>query len=169
VRAQLDALGATGTRIVVTSDLDEYAIAALAAAPVDSYGVGTSLVTGSGAPTAGMVYKLVAREGASGELVGVAKRSIDKLSVAGRKDALRRRDPEGTAVEEVVAIGRPAVDDGDDRPLLRRLVAAGETVGAESLDDARGRHVRSLAELPSAARQLSRGEPVIPTRYESTT
>jgi nicotinate phosphoribosyltransferase len=169
VRAQLDALGATSTRIVVTSDLDEYAIAALAAAPVDSYGVGTSLVTGSGAPTAGMVYKLVAREGASGELVGVAKRSIDKLSVAGRKDALRRRDPEGTAVEEVVAIGRPAVDDGDDRPLLRRLVAAGETVGAESLDDARGRHVRSLAELPSAARQLSRGEPVIPTRYESTT
>jgi nicotinate phosphoribosyltransferase len=65
VRAQLDALGATGTRIVVTSDLDEYAIAALAAAPVDSYGVGTSLVTGSGAPTAGMVYKLVAREGAA--------------------------------------------------------------------------------------------------------
>ena len=48
VRAQLDALGATGTRIVVTSDLDEYAIAALAAAPVDAYGVGTQLVTGSG-------------------------------------------------------------------------------------------------------------------------
>ena len=61
VRDQLDSLGATDTRIVVTSDLDEYAIAALAAAPVDGYGVGTSLVTGSGAPTAGLVYKLVAR------------------------------------------------------------------------------------------------------------
>src|SRR5690606_12370197 len=60
VRAQLDALGATATRIVVTSDLDEHAIAALASAPVDVYGVGTSLVTGAGAPTAGLVYKLVA-------------------------------------------------------------------------------------------------------------
>ncbi|MEO8888269.1 MAG: nicotinate phosphoribosyltransferase, partial [Jatrophihabitantaceae bacterium] len=61
VRAQLDGLGATATRIIVTSDLDEYAIAALAAGPVDGYGVGTQLVTGSGAPTASMVYKLVAR------------------------------------------------------------------------------------------------------------
>lgn len=41
VREQLDSLGATDTRIIVTSDLDEYAIAALAAAPVDGYGVGT--------------------------------------------------------------------------------------------------------------------------------
>src|SRR5688500_2223882 len=38
VRKQLDDLGATSTRITVTSDLDEYAIAALAAAPVDGYG-----------------------------------------------------------------------------------------------------------------------------------
>lgn len=49
VRAQLDGLGATDTRIVVTGDLDEHAIQALAVAPVDGYGVGTSLVTGSGA------------------------------------------------------------------------------------------------------------------------
>jgi nicotinate phosphoribosyltransferase len=170
VRAQLDALGATGTRIVVTSDLDEYAIAALAAAPVDSYGVGTSLVTGSGAPAAGMVYKLVAREDSSGELVGVAKRSVDKRSVGGRKDALRRRDESGTAVEEVIGIGhRPVAgrrDGGDDRVLLRPLVSRGEAVGAESLADARARHAASLAELPAAARQLSRGEPVLPTRYE---
>jgi nicotinate phosphoribosyltransferase len=166
VRAQLDALGATGTRIVVTSDLDEYAIAALAAAPVDSYGVGTSLVTGSGAPTAGMVYKLVAREDSSGELVGVAKRSVDKLSVGGRKEALRRRSADGTAVEEVIGIGHEPVDGGGDRPLLRQYVARGEPVGAETLADVRARHVESLAELPAAARQLSRGEPVIPTRYE---
>ncbi len=90
VRAQLDALGARDTRIVVTSDLDEYAIAALAAAPVDSYGVGTSLVTGSGAPTAGLVYKMVSRADASGTLVDVAKKSKDKASVGGRKWALRR-------------------------------------------------------------------------------
>ena len=45
----------------MTSDLDEYAIASLAAAPVDAYGVGTQLVTGSAHPTCSMVYKLVAR------------------------------------------------------------------------------------------------------------
>src|SRR5262249_26040930 len=61
VRAQLDAVGATGTRIIITGDLDEYSIAALASAPVDGYGVGTALVTGSGVPTATLVYKLVAR------------------------------------------------------------------------------------------------------------
>ncbi|WP_055599795.1 nicotinate phosphoribosyltransferase, partial [Streptomyces aureus] len=61
VRQQLDELGARNTKIVVTSDLDEYAIASLAAAPVDAYGVGTQLVTGSGHPTCSMVYKLVAR------------------------------------------------------------------------------------------------------------
>ena len=63
------------TRIVVTSDLDEHSIAALAAAPVDVYGIGTALVTGSGAPTVGLVYKLVAREDKSGHLRAVAKRS----------------------------------------------------------------------------------------------
>src|SRR5690606_3600786 len=73
VREQLDELGATGTRITVTSDLDEYAIAALAASPVDFYGVGTSVVTGSGYPTASMVYKLVARQDSSGGWVAVAK------------------------------------------------------------------------------------------------
>ena len=91
VRAQLDELGANDTRILVTSDLDEHAIATLAAAPVDGYGVGTALVTGSGAPTSGFVYKLVAREDAAGTLVPVAKKSTEKLSVGGRKYALRRR------------------------------------------------------------------------------
>ncbi len=61
VRALLDQLGAHQTRIVLTGDLDEHSIAALAACPVDGYGVGTALVTGSGAPTAALVYKLVAR------------------------------------------------------------------------------------------------------------
>ena len=90
--------GATKTRIVVTSDLDEYAISGLMAAPVDRYGVGTSLVTGSGAPTVGMVYKLVERDG-----VPVAKKSEGKRSVGGRKHAVRRHDADGTALAEVVS------------------------------------------------------------------
>jgi nicotinate phosphoribosyltransferase len=166
VREQLDALGNRDTHIIVTSDLDEHAIAALGAAPVDGYGVGTSLVTGSGAPTAGLVYKLVAREGADGVMVGVAKRSKDKLSIAGRKWALRRRGPDGVAQAEVIGIGRPPADDGDDRVLLTDLVADGQIVGREPLDAARDRHVRSRHELPPQATQLSRGEPAIPTVYE---
>jgi nicotinate phosphoribosyltransferase len=163
VRAQLDSLGATGTRIIVTSDLDEFAIAALAAAPVDGYGVGTQLVTGSGHPTCGFVYKLVSREDASGELAPVAKRSPDKASVGGRKYALRRRSASGVAELEVVGIGLPPVDDGDDRSLLVPLVRSGEAVGREPLESARARHLAVRDELPVAIQQMSRGEPVIPT------
>ena len=165
VRDQLDRLGARSTEIVVTSDLDEYAIAALAAGPVDRYGVGTSLVTGSGAPTAGMVYKLVAREDATGAMVGVAKLSANKMSVAGRKYALRRRDVRGIAEAEVIGIGEPPANDGDDRSLLVALVTGGEVVdgAAMSLEAARVRHRESLAELPAEAHRLQRGEPVIPT------
>ncbi|WP_191279704.1 nicotinate phosphoribosyltransferase [Nocardioides flavus (ex Wang et al. 2016)] len=166
VRAQLDALGATGTRIVVTSDLDEHAIAALAVAPVDAYGVGTQLVTGSGHPTCGFVYKLVAREGDDGEMVSVAKKSTDKHSIGGRKYALRRRGPSGVARAEVVGIGEAPADDGDDRPLLVRLVEGGEVVGRATLDEARARHRASVAELPRAVTMMSAGEAVIPTIFE---
>src|SRR3954447_21180438 len=163
VRAQLDDLGAPHTRIVVTSDLDEFAIAALASAPVDAYGVGTQLVTGSGHPTCGFVYKLVAREDDTGTMVSVAKKSTDKISIGGRKYALRRRSASGVAEAEVIGIGEPPVDDGDDRPLLVPLVRGGYVVGRESLDDARARHLTARAELPPAAQQMSRGEAVIPT------
>ena len=167
VRSQLDGLGATGTRILVSGDLDEFSVAALAAAPVDAYGIGTSLVTGSGAPTAGLVYKLVAREGADGALAPVAKKSRDKASTGGRKWPLRRRGSDGIAVAEVLGVGAQPVGDGDDRPLHLPLVEAGEVVGTEPLDSARARHAASLAELPATARQLSRGEPAIPTVYET--
>ncbi|MFT4286238.1 nicotinate phosphoribosyltransferase [Nocardioides sp.] len=170
VRSLLDELGATKTRIIVTSDLDEFAIAALAAAPVDGYGVGTQLVIGSGHPTVGLVYKLVAREGASGELEPVAKKSVDKASVGGRKFALRRRSADGVAEAELLGIGAPPVDDRpktqqSDRALLVPLVRDGEVVGRESLDQARARHESARAELPIEARSLARGEPVIPTRF----
>ncbi|HEX5772244.1 MAG TPA: nicotinate phosphoribosyltransferase, partial [Nocardioidaceae bacterium] len=162
---QLDSLGATGTRIIVTSDLDEHSIAALAAAPVDGYGVGTSLVTGSGHPTSGFVYKLVAREDDNGALVSVAKKSKDKVSIGGRKYALRRRTAAGVAEAEVVGVGERPVDDGDDRELLVPLVRDGVVVGREDLSVARERHRRVREELPLPARMMSRGEPVIPTLH----
>ena len=165
VRAQLDELGAKDTRIVVTSDLDEYAIASLGAAPVDGYGVGTELVTGSGHPTCGFVYKLVSREGEDGEMVSVAKKSKDKMSIGGRKYALRRLSPRGVAEAEVIGIGDAPANDGNDRPLLVPLVRGGEIVGREPLEAARARHLASREELPLIARMLSKGETVLETLH----
>jgi nicotinate phosphoribosyltransferase len=167
VRAQLDTLGAKDTRIIVTSDLDEYAIAALAAAPVNAYGIGTSLVTGSGAPTAGLIYKLVAREDDAGHLVPVAKTSKDKASVGGRKWALRRLNALGVAEAEIIGIGEMPANDGNDRPLLVDLMRDGEIISGLDLGAARIRHEQSRAELPPRALRLSRGDPEIPTIYEA--
>lgn len=173
VRGLLDKFGNANTRITVTSDLDEYAIAALQAAPVDSYGVGTRLVTGSGAPTSSMVYKLVSREGPSGRMEPVAKASSGKASVGGKKFGLRRRDELGVATQEIVGVYHEPGDDGDDRPLLVDLVGDGEVhedfTGPAAVTRARRRHRESVAELPHSARRLSEGEPVIPTVIEPGT
>ena len=166
VRRQLDELGATETRIVVTSDLDEHAIAALASAPVDGYGVGNQLVTGSGHPTCGFVYKLVARASEAGDLVPVAKKSTDKISIGGRKHAVRRLGHDGVAEAEVVGIGEPPASDRNDRPLMVPLVRQGAVIGRESLAEARARHAAARAELPLPAQMLSRGEPVLDTLHE---
>jgi nicotinate phosphoribosyltransferase len=161
-RAQLDSLGARNTRIVVSGDLDEYAIAALRAEPVDAYGVGTSLVTGSGSPTAGMVYKLVEVDGRP-----VAKRSSHKESRAGRKAALRRHKPTGTALEEVVYVVADGVPEPGphDRVLQTPLVRDGSPVDLSTLDESRQRVRDGLVSLPWEGLKLSQGEPAIPTVY----
>ena len=168
VRRLLDDLGAKNTKIVLTGDLDEYSIAALAAAPVDGYGVGTSLVTGSGAPTAALVYKLVARSdgpGGRGPLRPVAKRSVGKPGRGGRKWAVRHRDEHGVAISEEIYSAPPDAAPSD-RLLLTSLVQGGEITGREPVDAARDRHRQVLAELPPQAFQLSRGDPALPTIFE---
>ena len=188
VRAQLDALGAPHTRIIVTSDLDEHAIAALAPAPVDGYGVGTALVTGSGLPTASLVYKLVARTDSVGPAArdadapwrSVTKASPGKIDHGGRKQAFRRHDARGIATAEVVRAvrapsggadgsGLPALadlpDDGGGRPLLTPLVRDGEIIGREPLSAARERHARTRAQLPAAALRLQPGGPALDTIF----
>ncbi len=162
VREQLDGLGATKTRIVVSGDLDEFAIAALRAEPVDMYGVGTSVVTGSGAPTANMVYKLVEVDG-----MPVEKRSSHKESHGGRKQALRLTKQSGTIVEEIVhPFGLPpsAQPGLTERALTVTLARGGEPVDDLGLDAARGRVKAGLHSLPWDGLKLSRGEPAIPTR-----
>ena len=162
VRRQLDALGAIDTKIVVSSDLDEFAIAALRSDPVDHYGVGTSLVTGSGAPTAGMIYKLVEVDG-----IPVEKRSSQKQSHGGRKQAHRLAKPTGTIIEEVVhPANQPPAESADlvARALFHPLVRGGEPVGHLDLASARETVAAGLLSLPWAGLKLSRGEPAIPTR-----
>jgi nicotinate phosphoribosyltransferase len=172
VRQLLDELGNVNTRIVVTSDLDEYAIAALQSAPVDAYGVGTSLVTGSGAPTASMVYKLVSRTDGTGEFVSVAKAAKNKASKGGRKYALRRLDEHGVATHEIIGVGHRPADDGNDRPLLHQFVKNGELLpgwtGHEGVLRARQRHADSMGELPPVVHRLHRGEPALATIYEES-
>jgi nicotinate phosphoribosyltransferase len=175
VRAQLDDLGAVDTRITVTSDLDEYTIAALSGAPVDAYGVGTSVVTGSGSPAAGMVFKLVARRDDGGEWVNVAKASSKKMSVGGRKNAARRLDSSRTAREEIVFVGdgpegEAEFEPGDElRPLMVRLMREGRAdaayTGHAGVEAARAHRAEVMQELPVEAFRLGRGEPVIPTNY----
>jgi nicotinate phosphoribosyltransferase len=160
VRRQLDDLGARRTRIVVSGDLDEFAIAALRAEPVDSYGVGTSVVTGSGAPTAHMVYKLVEVDG-----MPVEKRSTHKESHGGYKHAMRLVRPTGTILEEVVyPAGRPPATAEASRVLTVPLVRGGDRVADDDLATARGRAAAGLKILPWDGLKLSRGEPAIPTR-----
>lgn len=166
VRDQLDALGAPRTKIVVSGDLDEYAIASLRAEPVDVYGVGTSLVTGSGAPTAGMVYKLVEVDG-----VPVAKRSSHKESRGGTKSAVRLARRTGTVVEEIVypaSAARPEPNGFEVHDLQTPLVRDGAVVADQpTLQDSRELLARGLVSLPWEGLKLSDGDPAIPTTFVS--
>jgi nicotinate phosphoribosyltransferase len=166
-RKILDEEGAHDTRIIVTSDLDEFAIAALAAAPVNGYGVGTSVATGSGVPTAGFVYKLVARattDDPGAPCEPVEKRSASKSSTGGRKWATRRHS-DGRATTEVIYVGAPPEPRADERPLLGPLVRDGDPVPGSSLAEAREHCTRVRAELPATAMHLSPGDPAVEVEY----
>lgn len=170
VRAQLDRLGATETTITVTNDLDEFAIAGLSSVPVDSYGVGTSVVTGSGSVASGMVYKLVARrDGPDEAWVPVAKVSPGKASIGGVKRPVRRRDANGRATAELVGVGDAPLGDADDRPLYVDLVRGGEVdpqwLGREGVTAARAHRATAMAELHPNSLRLRAGDPALTTVF----
>jgi len=164
-RTQLDAAGATATRIVVSGDLDEYRLAELVDAPIDAYGVGTSVVTGSGAPTSGFVYKLVARaRSLGGPLEPVAKAGGSKATVGGRKRAGRRLH-EGVAVEEVLRDWHSHVP-AAERELQVPVLIDGARRHDPDLAGIREHHRAALAELPEQAYSLAPGVACIPTRHQ---
>lgn len=157
-RELLDSLGATGTRIVVTSDLDEFVIAALADAPIDGYGVGTRVATGSGHPTASMVYKLVAiADGDGAPLRPVAKKSKDKASVGGRKRPYRTYDADGLLTAEFFTAQDASPPGPDARPAQVPLVRAGAVVHRPALTEVRDFAATTLATLPADARSVAAG------------
>lgn len=139
-RLLLDSVGATGTRVVLTGDLDDAKIHDLRSAPVDAYGAGTSVVTGLGEPTAGFVYKLATMSGRP-----VSKASPGKATIGGRKWAWRVA---GTG-EEVVSLRSEPVPAGG-RPLQSRVVSGGERAQGSSLEESRAHHRRAVEELGSS-------------------
>ncbi len=162
-RALLDSLGATSTRIVATSDLDEFVIAALADAPIDGYGVGTRVATGSGHPTASMVYKLVAIADDDGQpLRPVAKKSKDKASVGGRKHPFRAYDADGILRAEWFT-GQDSTPAPDAHPVQVPLVRGGEVVHRPTLDEVRAFAASTLTTLPADARGVAAGPPYLTT------
>jgi nicotinate phosphoribosyltransferase len=162
-RQLLDSLGATETKIIVSGDLDEYAIAALAAEPVDMYGAGTAVVTGSGAPTAGLIYKLVEVDGRA-----VVKRSENKATVGGRKVAVRRHKPTGTATEEIVVSQGVPDRHPNDRLLQRSYLVGGEPVDLPTLAESREHLRQCLISIPWEGLKLSAGDPAIPVTIVPT-
>jgi putative nicotinate phosphoribosyltransferase len=150
-RALLDSLGASQTRILATSDLDEYVITALGDAPVDSFGVGTRVVTGSGHATAEFVYKLVEIDGRP-----VAKASEGKVSHGGRKSASREL-ADGLATREVLS----TKGNGPGRPLQVRVVRDGSVVHRPSLEEIRAHHLAARSELSGEALAMSDGPPAL--------
>ena len=150
-------------KITVTGDLDEFKVAELLAhnAPVDTFGVGTKLVTGYLPP--GFVFKLVAIEDGA-TMRPVAKRSIGKLSSGSAKEAYRLFENGVAVTEFVLAIDAGVTaPTGQHRALSQVLFEHGATVVDTSLETARATARTALAELPRRAFDLSSGDPVLAT------
>jgi nicotinate phosphoribosyltransferase len=144
----LDDLGAASTQIVISGDLTAESIAELvaAAAPIDAIGVGTSVVTGDGYPTASLAYKLVAIEDDAKLMRPVAKTSPGKLSLGGRKTAYR------IGADDVITLAdddmHPSHTSG--RLLTVEYVRSGVALRQSNIVDAARRLAQSRVELGGA-------------------
>jgi nicotinate phosphoribosyltransferase len=152
VRCILDAGGLGEVKIFASGGLDEDAIAAIVAAgaPIDGFGVGTSLTTSSDAPALDCAYKLE-------EYAGLArrKRSSGKATWPGRKQVWRRYGADGRMSGDLMSI------EGDAQagePLLEPVMRGGRRIAPRpTLADSRARAARDLARLPEALRRLMPG------------
>ncbi len=153
VRAILDAAGLPAAKIMVSGDLTEERVRALAAAgaPIDALGVGTDLATSGDAPNLGAVYKLVEIK-SSGENRPTFKRSAEKATLPGAKQVFRYED------RDVIGCSWECIGCGDNssvQALLSPVMIQGEIGGRlPSAKEARARATASIAALPAAIRSL---------------
>lgn len=164
-RKILDEFGAINTKIVLSSDIDEYSIDEMMdrGTPVDGIGAGTRVVTGSGHPTAGMVFKLVEREGNNGEMIPVAKKSSGKKSVGGRKHIYRTFDKSGKMTREFYSL----VNTHQPNPTQVTYVDKGKFQKLHTIDELRELHQKTMKTLPDEAKSLSTGDPLFTVGFEN--
>jgi nicotinate phosphoribosyltransferase len=152
VRRILDAGGLAEVRIFASGGLDEDSAARMlgAGAPIDGFGMGTSLTTSSDVPSLDCVYKLQ-------EYAGLARRkqSTGKATWPGRKQVWRTLDAQGRMWADVISLES---DRQDGEPLLQLVMQGGHrTAPSPPLADIRARSARELARLPEPLRRLERG------------
>jgi nicotinate phosphoribosyltransferase len=143
-RRILDEAGLHEATIFASGNLDEYRMRELSAAgaPINGFGVGTSLVTSSDAPFLDAVYKLQEYAGKPRR-----KRSTAKATWPGRKQIYRRLDDAGRFREDIITVeGDPQAGE----PLLIPVMRIGKRVSVpESLGAIRQRAATQLGRLPA--------------------
>lgn len=152
VRERLDRAGLRETKIVASSDLDEYVIAELLAqgARIDEFGVGTALSTSSDAPALSGVYKLVEYEGRPRLKLTEEE---DKASYPGSKQVFRFTD-DAVYTRDVIAAAQE--EDPLSKPLLTCVMRNGARLtSAPSLHQIRATAAELLAKLPPSVRRLT--------------
>jgi nicotinate phosphoribosyltransferase len=152
VRRILDEGGLHDVAILASGGLDEDALAALVAAgaPIDSFGVGTSLTTSSDVAALDCAYKLQ-------EYDGLARRKLatGRETWPGRKQVWRRYGADGRMAGDVLSLEG---DRQDGEALIKPVMRAGRRIDPKpSLTDIRARAARDLARLPEPLRRLDAG------------
>ncbi len=160
VRRILDEAGLQHVKIVVSGDLNEYKIAKLVAAgaPIDSFGVGTQMVTSEDAPSLGGIYKLVEQQ-IKGQVRYRAKFSRQKATYPGKKQVFRKTDSNGHFVEDIIGLEIDEIPPGHF-PLLVPIIQRGELVyDFPPLPDVQKFFLQNLQRLPEKYKQLEPTEP----------
>jgi nicotinate phosphoribosyltransferase len=152
VRRILDKGGLTDVRIFASGGLTEDSVAAMlqAGAPIDGFGMGTSLTTSSDVAALDCVYKLQ-------EYAGLPRRkqSTGKATWPGRKQVWRNYDSAGRMCGDVLSLEH---DNQRGEPLLQLVMQGGRRVApSPSLSDMRAHAARELARLPEPLRRLEPG------------
>jgi nicotinate phosphoribosyltransferase len=158
-RQLLDEARLTDVTIFASGNMDEYRLAEILAAeaPIDGFGIGTSLVTSSDAPYLDAVYKLQEYAGRARR-----KRSTGKATWPGRKQVFRHVDDNGRFDHDVVSLENDAQA---GTPLVVPVMRGGKRIARpESLLAIRARAAAQLKALPEDLSTLQ--ETAFPYRLE---